>query len=87
MRVLTLDGLVCGIVPRTIGGPYAVLVAEQLHAAGARLIVGLICGPGIVVPAASVNRGSRRSREKRRDVAALFAAVLLSRDARRDWLM
>jgi hypothetical protein len=22
MRVLTLDGLVCGIVPRTIGGPY-----------------------------------------------------------------
>src|SRR6266542_692194 len=41
MRVLTLDGLICGIVPRTIGGPYAVLVAEQLRAAGARLIVGL----------------------------------------------
>lgn len=31
----------CGVVPRTIGGPYAVLVAEQLHAAGARAIVGL----------------------------------------------
>jgi hypothetical protein len=41
MRVLTLDGLVCGIVPRTIGGPYAVLVAEQLRAAGARVIVGI----------------------------------------------
>ncbi len=41
MAVLTLDGVKCGIVPRTIGGPYAVLVAEQLHAGGARLIVGL----------------------------------------------
>jgi uridine phosphorylase len=41
MRVLTLDGLVCAIVPRTIGGPYAVFVAEQLRAAGAKLIVGL----------------------------------------------
>lgn len=41
MRVLTLDGLTCGIVPRTIGGPYAVLVAEQLRAAGASVIVGL----------------------------------------------
>lgn len=36
-----LDGMRWGIVPRTIGGPYAVLVAEQLWAAGARLIVGL----------------------------------------------
>ncbi|HLG56819.1 MAG TPA: hypothetical protein VI485_15885 [Vicinamibacterales bacterium] len=39
MRVATIDGLACGIVPRTIGGPYAVLVAEQLWAAGARLNV------------------------------------------------
>lgn len=30
-----------GLVARTIGGPYAVLIAEQLLAAGARLIVGL----------------------------------------------
>jgi uridine phosphorylase len=36
-----LDGMRWGIVPRTIGGPYAVLVAEQLWAAGAKLIVGL----------------------------------------------
>lgn len=34
-------GCACGVVPRTIGGPFAVLVAEQLHAAGARVIVGL----------------------------------------------
>lgn len=36
-----LDGMAWGMVPRTIGGPYAVLVAEQLFAAGAKLIVGL----------------------------------------------
>lgn len=36
-----LDGMQWGMVPRTIGGPYAVLVAEQLFAAGAKLIVGL----------------------------------------------
>ena len=41
MRALTLEGLLCGIVPRTIGGPYAVLVAEQLWAAGAKVVVGL----------------------------------------------
>jgi uridine phosphorylase len=41
MRVMAVDGIPCGIVPRTIGGPYAVLVAEQLRAAGARLIVGM----------------------------------------------
>ena len=41
MRVMRLDGLLCGIVPRTIGGPYAVLVAEQLWAAGAKLVVGI----------------------------------------------
>ncbi len=41
MRTVTLDDLVCGIVPRTIGGPYAVLVAEQLWTAGAQLIVGI----------------------------------------------
>lgn len=31
----------CGVIPRTIGGPYAVLIAEQLHAAGAQLTIGL----------------------------------------------
>jgi uridine phosphorylase len=41
MLAVTVEGVACGIVPRTIGGPYAVLVAEQLHAAGAQIIVGL----------------------------------------------
>jgi uridine phosphorylase len=41
MRVADIAGTRCGIVPRTIGGPYSVLIAEQLWAAGAKLIVGL----------------------------------------------
>jgi hypothetical protein len=41
MRTVALDGVSCGIVPRTIGGPYAVPVAEQLWAAGAWVIVGI----------------------------------------------
>jgi uridine phosphorylase len=41
MFALEVDGKPCGIVPRAIGGSYAVLVAEQLLASGARLIVGL----------------------------------------------
>jgi uridine phosphorylase len=41
MYAFEAEGVSCGIVPRTIGGPYAVLVAEQLAAAGAKLIIGL----------------------------------------------
>jgi len=41
MFSLDVEGIAYGIVPRTIGGPYAVLVAEQLAASGARLILGL----------------------------------------------
>ncbi len=41
MFVMDLDGVQCGIIARTIGGPYAVLIAEQLQAAGAKLIIGL----------------------------------------------
>jgi uridine phosphorylase len=50
MLGVTLDGRHCGVVPRTIGGPYAVLIAEQLHAAGARVILGLTSA-GRVAPA------------------------------------
>jgi uridine phosphorylase len=50
MLGLTLDGVRCGVVPRTIGGPYAVLVAEQLHAAGARVVICLTSA-GRVSPA------------------------------------
>jgi uridine phosphorylase len=41
MYVIKVDGFDCGIVPRTIGGPYAVLVAEQLRVSGADVIIGL----------------------------------------------
>jgi uridine phosphorylase len=41
MFAMELEGVACAIVARTIGGPYTVLIAEQLQAAGARLIVGL----------------------------------------------
>ncbi len=35
------EGISCGIIARTIGGPYAVLIAEQLRVAGSQLILGL----------------------------------------------
>jgi uridine phosphorylase len=41
MFVIEMEGTTCGIIPRTIGGPYAVLIAEQLASAGAELIIGL----------------------------------------------
>lgn len=41
MHALKIDGIACAIIPRTIGGPYAVLVAEQLAASGARVVFGL----------------------------------------------
>lgn len=41
MVAVRRHGVRCGVVPRTIGGPFAVLVAEQLIAAGAKVVVGL----------------------------------------------
>ena len=41
MFAVEIEGEICGIIPRTIGGPYAVLISEQLAASGVRLIVGL----------------------------------------------
>lgn len=41
MCVVDIDGTPCGVVPRTIGGPFATLVAEQLLASGARVVLGL----------------------------------------------
>lgn len=63
MFVLELEGLTCGIIPRTIGGPYAVLIAEQLHASGTMAIVGLTSAgrvdpelrlPGLVVATGAI---------------------------------
>lgn len=54
MHTLEVDGITCAIVPRTIGGPYAVLVAEQLAASGARIVFGLTSAgrvsPSLPVP-------------------------------------
>ena len=53
MYVVEVDGHSCAIIPRTIGGPYAVLVAEQLAASGARVIIGLTSA-GRVSPTLSI---------------------------------
>lgn len=44
---VVVDGAECGLLPRTIGGPYAVLVAEQLAASGAGVVLGLTSAGGI----------------------------------------
>jgi uridine phosphorylase len=63
MFSLELEGVKCGIIARTIGGPYAVLIAEQLRSAGARLIIGLTSAgrvapdlpiPGLVVASSAI---------------------------------
>ncbi len=63
MYTLDLGGTLCGIVPRTIGGPYAVLVAEQMATSGAKLVFGLTSAgrvaskmpvPGLVVAARAI---------------------------------
>jgi uridine phosphorylase len=41
MFTMELGGVACGIIARTIGGPDAVLIAEQLQTAGTKLIIGL----------------------------------------------
>ncbi len=41
MQTVEVDGDNVGLIARTIGGPYSVLVAEQLAASGARVILGL----------------------------------------------
>src|SRR5574340_493602 len=63
MEAVEVDGACFGLVARTIGGPYAVLVAEQLVASGARIILGLTSAgrvspalriPSLVVPTTAV---------------------------------
>jgi uridine phosphorylase len=56
MHVLEVERTACGIVPRTIGGPYAVLIAEQLRASGAQVLLGLTSAGriGATVPVPSL---------------------------------
>jgi uridine phosphorylase len=64
MFEVEVEGVRCGIIPRTIGGPYAVLVAEQLAAAGAELIIGLTSAgrvsPDLPLPCLVVVTGAIR---------------------------
>ncbi len=64
MFAMELEGITCGIIARTIGGPYAVLIAEQLQAAGAKLIVGLTSAgrvsPDLPLPCLVVVTGAIR---------------------------
>jgi len=59
MDIVEFGGLFAGLVARTIGGPYAVLVAEQMLVSGAEVVVGLTSAgrvsdalpvPSLVVP-------------------------------------
>lgn len=50
MHSIDVDGTSCGIIARTIGGPYAVLIAEQLKVSGAEVVLGLTSA-GRVAPA------------------------------------
>lgn len=54
METVEVEGDPIGVIARTIGGPYAVLVAEQLAASGARIILGLTSAgqvsPGLKIP-------------------------------------
>jgi uridine phosphorylase len=63
MYSVAVDDALCGVVPRTIGGPYAVLIAEQLKASGARVVLGLTSAgrvsgslpvPSLVVPTEAI---------------------------------
>jgi uridine phosphorylase len=63
MFSLEVDGFNIGVVPRTIGGPYAVLIAEQMAVSGARVVLGLTSAgrvssampvPGLVVATSAV---------------------------------
>jgi uridine phosphorylase len=58
MWTIEVGDIACGIIPRTIGGPYAVLVAEQLAACGVQAILGLTSAgridPTLALPAVVV---------------------------------
>ncbi|MBI2300130.1 MAG: nucleoside phosphorylase [Armatimonadetes bacterium] len=61
-----VDGEVCGLIPRTIGGPYAVLVSEQLAASGAGVVLGLTSSGRVVeeLPVPSVVVASAALRDE-----------------------
>ena len=64
MHALAVEGTACGIVPRTIGGPYAALIAEQLKSSGAQVVLGLTSagrvGASVPVPSLVVAKEAIR---------------------------
>ncbi|MCW5962607.1 MAG: nucleoside phosphorylase [Bryobacterales bacterium] len=64
MYAIQFEGGSCGLIPRTIGGPYAVLIAEQLAAAGVKVILGLTSAgrvsPDLPVPCLVVTTAAIR---------------------------
>ena len=59
MHTIDVDGTACGVIARTIGGPYAVLIAEQLKASGAKVILGLTSAGRVSEFAAAAELGGR----------------------------
>jgi uridine phosphorylase len=66
MWTIEVGDITCGIIPRTIGGPYAVLVAEQLAACGVQAILGLTSAGRIdpTLPLPAVVIASRAIRDE-----------------------
>jgi len=64
MYLAEAGGIRCGVIARTIGGPYAVLIAEQLRVSGAQLILGLTSAgrvsPSLPLPSFVVVTGAVR---------------------------
>ncbi len=83
MEVVEADEARFGLVARTIGGPYAVLVAEQLAASGARAILGLTSAgrvsPGLRIPSLVVPE--RALRDEGTSYHYLPAAQIVEGDA------
>ena len=52
MWITDLNGIEVGVVGMAVGAPFAVLVAEQLAASGARLVIS-ITSAGLITPAAT----------------------------------
>lgn len=83
METVEVDGDCFGLISRTIGGPYAVLVAEQLAASGARVILGLTSAgqvsPGLTIPSLVVS--TRAVRDEGTSYHYLPAAESVDGDA------
>ncbi len=80
MYAFLIDGVECGIIARTIGGPYAVLVAEQLHVSGARVILGLTSAGRVdpELPVPSIVVGTRAIRDEGTSFHYLPAAATVA---------